>query len=59
MAYATQVEVSATTHTLIHSNSTGDIGVTAYGFAERKSYGHIRGMQLPRISEVTPVGMYS
>ena len=59
MAYATQVTVSATTHTLIHSNSSGVIGVVAYGFGAAVSYGHIGGMQLPRISEVTPVGTYS
>ena len=54
MAYATQVEVSATTHTLIHGNSGGIIGVTAYGFAYRASYGHIGGMQIPQISELMP-----
>ena len=59
MAYATQVTVSATTHTLVHGNTGGIIGVTAYGFAYRASYGHVGGMQLPRISEVTPVGTYS
>ena len=51
MAYATQVEVSATTHTLIHSNSTGVIGAVSYGFASSVSYGHIAGMQLPQLSE--------
>ena len=51
MAYATQVTVSATTHTLIHGNSTGVIGVVAYGFASSASYGHIAGMQLAWISE--------
>ena len=54
MAYATQVTVSATTHTLIHSNSSGVIGVVSYGFAEDSSYGHIGGMQLPQISEFMP-----
>ena len=51
MAYATQVEVSATTHTLMHGNSTGVIGVVSYGFASSASYGHIAGMQLAWISE--------
>ena len=51
MAYATQVEVNATTHTLIHGNSTGIIGVVSYGFASSASYGHIAGMQLAWISE--------
>ena len=54
MAYATQVEVTATTHTLIHSNTGGIIGVTAYGFAYHASYGHIGGMQLPQFSEFMP-----
>ena len=54
MAYATQVEVSGTTHTLIHGNSSGVIGVVAYGFAYHASYGHIGGMQLPQISEFMP-----
>ena len=47
MAYATQVTVNATTHTLIHSNSSGVIGVVAYGFAHGSSYGHTGGLQLP------------
>ena len=51
MAYATQVTVSATTHTLIHDNSTGVIGVVSYGFAASASYGHVGGMQLPEFSE--------
>ena len=51
IAYATQVTVSATTHTLIHGNSTGVIGVVSYGFASSASYGHIAGMQLAWISE--------
>ena len=51
MAYATQLEVSATTHTLIHDNSTGVIGVTAYGFAYRASYGHVGGIRIPQFSE--------
>ena len=54
MAYATQVTVSATTHTLIHGNSTGVIGVTAYGFAYHASYSHVGGMQLPQISQFMP-----
>ena len=54
MAYATQVEVSATTHTLVHGNTGGIIGVTAYGFADHASYGHIGGMQIPQISELMP-----
>ena len=54
MAYATQMEVSATTHTLIHSNSSGVIGVVSYGFAKDSSYGHIGGMQLPQFSEFMP-----
>ena len=55
MAYAAQVTVSATTHTLIHGNSTGLIGVTMYGFAYRASYGHVGGMRLPQFSEFTSV----
>ena len=51
MAYASQVEVSATTHTLIHGNSRGLFGVVSYGFAYRASYGHIGGMRLPQFSE--------
>ena len=51
MAYASQVEVNATTHTLIHGNSRGLFGVVSYGFAYRASYGHIGGMQLPQFSE--------
>ena len=51
MAYATQLEVSATTHTLIHGNSSGVIGMVGYGFAHGSSYGHIAGMQLAWISE--------
>ena len=54
MAYATQVTVSATTHTLIHGNSKGLLGVVSYGFAHRSSYGHIGGMQLPQFSEFMP-----
>ena len=54
MAYATQVTVSATTHTLIHANSTGVIGVVSYGFAHGSSYGHIGGMQLAQFSEFMP-----
>ena len=51
MAYATQVEINATTHTLMHGNSTGVIGVVSYGFAGSASYGHVGGMQLAQISE--------
>ena len=47
------MEVSATTHILIHSNSTGVIGVVAYGFAGSASYGHVGGMQLPQYSEIS------
>ncbi len=54
MAYATQVTVTATTHTLIHGNSKGLLGVVSYGFAYRSSYGHIGGMQLPQLSEFMP-----
>ena len=54
MAYATQLEVSATTHTLIHGNNRGLFGVVAYGFTDRSSYGHIGGMQMPQISELMP-----
>ena len=57
MAYAAQVEVSATTHTLIHGNR-GLLGVVSYGFAHRSSYGHVGGMQLPHISEFSPVGIF-
>ena len=53
IAYATQVTVSATTHTLIHGNSTGIIGVVSYGFAGSASYGHVGGMQLPQYSEIS------
>ena len=59
MTYAIQLEVNATTHTLIHGNSTGVIGVVSYGFADRRSYGHIGGMQLPQLNEVPPVGTYN
>ena len=51
MAYATQVEVTATTHTLVHGNTGGIIGVTAYGFAYRASYGHVGGIRIPQFSE--------
>ena len=53
MAYASQVEVNATTHTLIHGNSRGLFGVVSYGFAADVSYGHIGGMRLhmPQLSE--------
>ena len=54
MAYANQVEITATTHTLIHGNTGGIIGVTAYGLASLASCGHIGGMQLPQISEFMP-----
>ena len=50
MAHAAQVTVSATTHTLIHGNSRGLLGVVSYGFAIGTSYGHIGGMQLPPTS---------
>ena len=50
MAYGCQVEVNATTHTLIHGNSRGVFGVISYGFAYRASYGHIGGMRLPQFS---------
>ena len=52
MAYGSQVTVSATTHTLIHRNSTGRIGVMSYGFDHGASYGHIGGMRLPQFSEL-------
>ena len=55
MAYASQVEVSATTHTLIHSNSRGIIGVISYGFAYRAAYGHVGGMRVPQFSEFMAV----
>ena len=55
MAYASQVEVNATTHTLIHGNSRGLFGVVSYGFAPYVSYGHIGGMRLPHFSEFIPV----
>ena len=55
MAYAAQVTVSATTHTLIHGNSRGVFGVVSYGLAFGTSYGHIGGMRLPQFSEFTPV----
>ena len=58
MAYASQVEVSATTHTLIHGNSRGLFGVVSYGFARSVSYGHVGGMQLHQFSELMPV-LYS
>ena len=51
VAYAAQVTVNATTHTLIHGNSTGLLGVVSYGFAYRSSYGHIGGMHLPQFSK--------
>ena len=52
MAYGGQVEVNATTHTLVHANSKGLIGAISYGFANDASYGHIRGMRLPQLSEL-------
>ena len=52
MAYASRVTVSATTHTLIHRNSTGRIGVMSYGFDHGASYGHIGGIRLPQFSEL-------
>ena len=53
VAYASQVEVNATTHTLIHGNSRGLFGVVSYGFARSVSYGHVGGMRLhmPQFSE--------
>ena len=57
MAYAAQVTVRPTTHTLIHGNSTGRLGVVSYGFARSASYGHVGGMQLPQFSEFTSVGV--
>ena len=47
MAYAIQVEVNATTHTLMNGNSSGVIGMVAYGFAHGQSYGHTGGLQMP------------
>ena len=58
MAYAAQVTVSATTHTLIHGNSRALLGVVSYGFARFASYGHIGGMQLPQLSEFTSVDIF-
>ena len=55
MAYAGQIEVSATTHTLIHGNSRGLFGIVSYGFAVYASYGHIGGMRLPHFSESIPL----
>ena len=55
MAYAAQVEVNATTHTLIHGSSTGLLGVVSYELAFGASYGHIGDMRLPQFSEFTPV----
>ena len=54
VAYAAQVEVDATTHTLIHFNSRGLLGVVSYGFARSVSYGHVGGMQLSQLSEFIP-----
>ena len=54
VAYAAQVTVSATTHTLIHGNSTGLLGVVSYGFVGYASYGHVGGMRLPQFSECVP-----
>ena len=54
MAYATQLELAATVHTLIHGNSRGLFGVVTYGFAHAVSYGHVGGMQFPVSSEFTP-----
>ena len=50
MAYGGQLEVNATTHTLIHGNSRGVFGVISYGFARHVSYGHIGGMRLPKFT---------
>ena len=58
MAHAAQVTVSATTHTLIHGNSTGLLGVVSYGFARSASYGHIGGMRLLQCSEFTSVDIF-
>ena len=58
MAYASQIEVSATTHTLMHGNSRGLFGVVSYGFARYASYGHVGDMQLHQFSELMPV-LYS
>ena len=55
MAYAAQVTVSATTHTLIHGNSTGLLGAVSYGFAPDCSYGHMGGIRLPQFSEFMPL----
>ena len=52
MAYGCQVEVNATTNTLVHGNSKGLIGAMSYGFAYFASYGHVGGMRLPQLSEL-------
>ena len=57
MAYASQVEVNATTHTLIHGNSRGLFGVVSYGFAYRAAYGHVGGMRVPQFSEFMADGV--
>ena len=51
MAYGGQVEVNATTHTLIHGKCGGLFGVISYGFVYGASYGHIGGLQLPQLSK--------
>ena len=51
MVYGCQVEVNATTHTLVHGNSRGVFGVISYGFATTVSYGHIGGIRFPQLSE--------
>ena len=53
VAYGCQVEVNATTHTLIHSSNRGLIGIISYGFASYASYGHTGGIQMPQFSELT------
>ena len=56
MAYGCQVEVNATTHTLVHVNG-GVFGVVSYGFAVAASYGHVGGMRLPQLSEFIIIPM--
>ena len=50
MAYGCQIEVNATTHTLIDGNSRGLFGVISYGFARHVAYGHAGGMRLPKFT---------
>ena len=44
--YITYVTLSAGEHQLFHTDVTSSIGVSAYGFNTRNSYGYPGGLQL-------------